>query len=388
MADSDVILLHEVRIFGDRIPRTGEAAGEREGLTLEEQPGSSPRSGTPLPMLAFAALFVITVFLIVLSFPAGAYSVYSGRLSQSFTYDSAIRPYFWIGPSAQYAPFVVSAGAWYAVLMAFYLLFFAYALSQKEHFWGALRAGFRTGFEALTSSPFVVTVVSIGFLIFSSSLVDLLVSSAGAPIGGPTGDPLELFLGFSIAPLVEEVGFRLFLIGTVALILSLGRPWRAALGALWRPSRVLEGVAVGSGVSMIIWAATGFSAVTFGACHVVCGGGSWDVGKLPEAIYGGFVLGYLYVRYGLHVAVLAHWGVDFFGSVYAFFGQAAYGIPWDSATKEFAGQYLVDIDMLFLFGLASFLLVVYLGLKKIARWRSTGSSGEFKAPPTEGVAEP
>lgn len=338
-------------------------------------------------ILVFVALLGFTVALVAFSFPAGFYSVFSGRLSQNVTYNTAIQPYFWIGPAVAYAPFVVSAGASFAVFAAIYLLFFFYALREKEHFWGAIRGAFRTGFDALMSSPFIVVIVSIGFLNFTSSMIDVLVSSTGAPIGGPTGDPLALLLGFAYAPLVEELGFRVFLIGTVAFILSIGRPWKAALSALWKPSRAMEGVAVGSGASLIIWAATSFSAITFGACHVICGS-TWDIGKLPEAIYGGFVLGYLYVRYGFHVAVLAHWGVDFFGSVYAFFGQAAYGIPWDSSTKEYLGQYLVDIDLLLLFGVASFLLVAYLGLKKLVARRSGATTGEFKDIPAEGGAGP
>ena len=353
---------------------------------MEEQPAGGPKLGSTLLMAVFVALFVVTFILIVFSFPAGVYSVFSGRLSQNFTYNTDIAPYYWIGPADEFAPFVVGSGAWFAILIALYLLLFSYAVAQRERFWRAIREGFRTGFDDLMSSPLVVTTVSIGFLVFSASIIDLLVSSAGAPIGGPTGDPMDLFLGLTYAPLVEEVGFRVLLIGTVALLLSLGRPWKTALGALWRPSKAIEGVAVGSGASIIIWAATGYSAITFGACHVTCGSTVWDFGKLPEAIYGGLVLGYLYVRYGLHVAVLTHWGVDFFGSAYAFFGQAAYGIPWDSATREFAGQYLVDLDMLLLFGLASFLLVAYLGMKKLARWSSAGR-GEFKAPPGGGGAE-
>ena len=339
-------------------------------------------------MLGFLALLVFTIALIAVSFPAGFYSVFSGNLSQNVTYSTAIRPYFWIGPAVAFAPFVVSAGALFVTLTAVYILFFFYAIKQREHFWKATGAAFRSGFDALASSPFVVVIVSIGFLNFTSSEIDWLVSWAGIPIGGPTGDPLSLLLGFTFSPLVEEIGFRVVLIGTVAFILSLGRPWKAALSALWRPSRAMEGLAVGSGASIIIWAATSFSAVTFGACHVVCGS-TWDIGKLPEAIYGGFVLGYLYVRYGLHVAVLAHWGVDFFGSVYSFFGQAAYGIPFDSSTKEYLGQYLVDIDMLKLFGLASFLLVVYFSLKKLAAWRTGAVIGEFdKGPQRGGGVEP
>lgn len=91
----------------------------------------------------------------------------------------------------------------------------------------------------------------------------------------------------------------------------------------------------------------------------------------------------LYVKYGFHVAVLVHWGVDYFGSVYSFFGQAAYGIPWSSGTQEYIGQYLVDIDMLLLFGLASFLVVTYLVVRKVIFWRRQPQTVEFD----KGVAE-
>jgi len=381
VADTDELLLPQVRLFGDRLHRAG-ATGERENLTT----GAAPENNlTKLVVLGlFLLLFGITVFLIAFAFPAGAYSVFSGKLSQTITYGTLIQPYFWIGPTILYSPFLVSAGAWFAIVTSVYVLCFVYSLVQHERLGKAVRASFRSGVGALTSSPFVVVVISIGFLTFTASIIDLFVSSSGAPIGGPSGDPLALLLGFSFSPLVEELGFRVLLIGTVAFILSISRPWKTALTALWRPSKAIEGFAVGSGASIIVWAAMSFSAVTFGVCHVTCSSGTWDVGKLPEAIYGGFVLGYLYVRYGLHVAIFAHWGVDFFGSVYAFFGQAAYGIPWNSPTTEFVGQYAVDLDMLFLFGLASFLLVVYLGAKKLAAWRTRGGSGEFDKGPLEG----
>ena len=330
-------------------------------------------------LVVFIALLGLTVALVAFAFPAGVYTVYSGRLSSNFTASTIIRPYFWVGPAVQFAPFWVSAGALFAVLTAIYVAFFAYSLRQREGPLQAISKSLKEGVGSLTSSPFLVIIISIGFLNFTASIIDDVISATGTPIGSLSGDPLELFVGFAYSPLVEELGFRVLLIGTVALILSLSRPWKTALSTLWRPSKAIEGLAVGSGASMIIWAATGFSAVTFGACHVVCGGSSWDIGKLPEAAYGGLVLGYLYVKYGFHVAVLAHWGVDYFGSVYTFLGQAAYGIPWNSNTTEFSGQYLVDVDMLLLFGLASFLVVAYLAVRKLARWRSGELSSEFNS---------
>jgi hypothetical protein len=345
-----------------RRERTRILSGDRMTLPAEEPPKSGP-IGIAL-MLVFLVLLLFTVALVVVSFPLGWYAVFSGGLSKQFNYSSLSRPYFWIGPLISYVPFQVPVGIVFALLSVIYLGMFALSIRQGSNPLTAMLRSVREGDRALFSSPFVVTLITIAFLTFTASIMDVFISSTGVQIGTIAGDPLALLAGFTSSPLVEELGFRVVLIGVVAMILSLGRPDRTPLKALWRPSAAIEGMAVGSGASLLIWAATGFSAVTFGACHVLCGS-SWDIGKFPEAAYGGLVLGYVYVKYGLHVAVLAHWGVDYLGSVFAFFGQAAYGIPWNATSNEFIGQYLVDLDMVFLFGLASFLLIAYVGIKKL-----------------------
>ena len=75
------------------------------------------------------------------------------------------------------------------------------------------------------------------------------------------------------------------------------------------------------------------------------------------------------------MAVLAHWGVDYLGSVYTFFGQSAFGIPAGSTSSVYVGQYLVDLDMTLLFGAACFILVVYLGVRKFAEGRRRDEVG-------------
>jgi hypothetical protein len=333
----------------------------------------------------FLALLGLTVVLIALSIPLGVYTIFFGNISRIYDYTSLAHPYLWIGPVFTYLPVSVSAGGWFLAATAVYVVFFAYSLRQKESPASAVRGSFGEGFGALFSSPFLVTIISIGFLTFSSSIIDSAVSSSGVGIGGPSSsdDPFSLLIGFTEAPLVEEFGFRLLLIGVVAAILCMGRSRRDMLGALWRPSTAVEGLAIGSGASLIIWAAIGFSAASFGACHVYCGS-TWDPGKFPEAAFGGLVLAVLYVKYGFHVAVLTHWGVDYFGSVYSFFGQAVAGIPWYSNTQEYVGQYVVDLDMLLLFGLASFLVVVYVVARALARRRGGKLTGEFDKGPIEG----
>jgi Type II CAAX prenyl endopeptidase Rce1-like len=333
---------------------------------------SAPPSGRGLVYL-FLGLFVFTSVLMAASFPLGLYAAYSGALSSIYGMFTLATPYVWVGPISLRLPFSLAVGVVLAVYAAVYGAMFLYALRQTARIRKAFSAAVHQGVGALFSSPLAVIVVSVGFLAFTGTVLDLAVSVAGTPVNDPFvgQDPLSVLVGLNLAPLAEEFGFRVMLVGLVALILSMGKPAREALKALWRPSAAYEGLAVGSGTFIIIWAATGFSAVTFGACHVLCGGG-WDFAKFWEATYGGVVLGVLYVKYGFHVAVLTHWGIDYFGSAFAFFGQAAYKVPWDSSSTEFIGQFVVDIDLLYLFGLASFLVVAYLSLKKLSTWRSGG----------------
>ena len=350
------------------------AAQDQPPVEGSSRPGGFGRSaGIGL----FVFLVVITATLMVLSVPAGIYAVFSDRLSQTVHWTSPGHPYFWIGPAFEVLSSVtVSAGSWFLVLTGVYCFFMVISLRQKTGPLAAVRASFKQGIASLFSSPFLAFIIGTGFLSFTAFLIDNVVTSTGTGIGGPVGDPLSVLVSFTTAPLVEEFGFRVVLIGLVALALSLGRPWRDAFGALWRPSKALEGAAVGSATTLILWGATAFSAFTFGACHVVCGT-TWDIGKFPEAAFGGLVLGVLYVKYGFHVAVLVHWGIDYFGSAFAFFGQAAYGVDWTSSSNEFVGQLVVDVDMVLVFGLACFLVVVYLLVRRLAARKNAGVTGEF-----------
>jgi membrane protease YdiL (CAAX protease family) len=174
-----------------------------------------------------------------------------------------------------------------------------------------------------------------------------------------------LFFSNTSAPLIEEFGFRVCIIGAFALLLSTERSPRALLEALWRPASTYENEEIRAGKVYALSAVLVVSAIVFGLLHILSGSG-WEIGKLPEATYGGLVLGYLYIRYGFHVAVLTHWGIDYLGSAFSFFGQGAYGIPWGSS-PGYDLQQIVSLDLIKGIGLASFLLVLYLGFARLRR---------------------
>ena len=335
-------------------------------------------------------LFGLTAVLVAASFPAGIYAVLHGGLSSTLGFGSFVTTFLWVGPVPAIFPFTVPLGALFLLLMAIYAVLFAVGWMQPKSPLDAIREAYKNGVGSLLTSPFLVILVAIGFLNFTADVIVQISQAAAGSVGNPFSgvDYLLEFGSLTFAPLREEFGFRLVLIGLVAFILSMGKPLKEAAKSLWRPSAAYEGAIVGGAVATIIWIATGASAVTFGICHVTCGGGnSWSWSKFPEAAWGGLVLGYLYVRYGFHVAVLTHWGLDYLGSVFAYFGQSAYGIPFGSTTTQFFGEYLVGLDLVLLLGISSFVLVVYLGVKRLSE-RKKIEELDFNGLPKGGGLEP
>jgi hypothetical protein len=344
-----------------------------------------PKHGLLGSVLAafFLILLSLTALLVVLSFPVGVYTVFFTHLSEfsslacrfhRCSYSTAgtldKSQFLWLGPIPVLLPTQLMYGAEFLAVIAVYVAMFVLLIFQGRSLPSAIASGLRNGYREFLSNRALLTLVAIGFLVFTAGLIDELVSVVGLPVGSPfSGNDFLNFVGLALAPLREEFGFRVLLIGVAAMIVTLPRPGTSALRTLWRPSVAYESVDDNTLALVVIWAAGAFSASTFGACHVVCGGGGWDVGKLPEAVYGGVVLAYLYIRYGFHIAVLAHWGIDYLPSVFAFFGQGAYGIPWGSP-PGYLLQQVVTADLFGIFGIGCLLAVAYIGATKLSkRWR-------------------
>ena len=330
----------------------------------------------PAPSLlgsALAAFFLVllslTALLVVLSFPVGVYTVFFTHLSSS-TASTLGQPFLWIGPIAVLLPFQVMYGEAFIAVIAVYVAMFVLTIFQGKSLPSAVASGLKKGYREFLSNRALLTLVAIGFLVFTAALLDEVVSASGAPIGNPFSgsNDLQYFIELALAPLREEFGFRVLLIGVAAVLVTLSRPGTSVLKTLWRPSIAYEGVDNNTVILVVIWVAGAFSAGTFGACHLACGGGGWDVGKLPEAVYGGIVLAYLYIRYGFHVAVLTHWGIDYLPSVFAFYGQGVYGIPWTSV-PGYLLQQIVAADLFEVFGIACLLGVAYIGGVKLLNRR-------------------
>ena len=341
-------------------------------MNEERSQGNALRYVAVFLAAGFAAILVFTIALVALSFPAGVYAFFFTKLSANYSYASLGYPYLWIGPAFVEIPVLMSIGIPFLAATLAYVALFACTIVSGVNPLRAIYGSAKKGFSSFFSSPFLVSMIAIGFLVFTASVVDSVVSGSAPP-----QDPLVELWGLTYAPLVEEFGFRVLMIGLIVGIVSLDRGFRGFLHALWRPSSAF---AADASMKFGVAALAVISSLTFGYTHVLAG---WTPGKFFEASYGGFVLAYLYVKYGFPMAVLGHWGIDYFGSVFSFYGQGAYGIPWNSLTQTYILQELVNIDLLEVLGIASFLVVLYVGATRLAarsseahKTPSPGAQGE------------
>lgn len=337
-------------------------------------------------MFFFVGIIIFTVAMMVVSFPVGLYTVFGTSLSGNYTASTPVQSltYDFSFASVQ-VPIGGNLGDVFFVFLMVYLGFFLLAARQGGGLVTALRVATSDGYEALFSNPLAATTVLLGATSLVTILVDMVQTGAGISTGSLSGDPLSLLVNFTVAPLLEETTFRLIMLGIPALVLALlllrdFSPLKAAK-VLWRPSSVWDADEdEGSDITRsfedadpsifprhqtdslkvramrpIVYAFLALSAVLFGYAHYASGAG-WGPGKISEAALAGLALGYLYVKYGFHTSVLLHWSVNYVGSIYSFFAQGLWGVPWTSDTGSFL-DYVPTVAIVFLLGIPSLLIV-------------------------------
>jgi hypothetical protein len=328
----------------------------------------------------FFLVLSVTLALMVASFPLGIYTVLFTNLSAPpITPALIIRNVgVFVGLYSFNIPVSISLGELFVTLVIVYSAMFLYTARQGTGTVLAMKASLTKGFDSLYGSPLVVTIMALGATVFLVALLDRLLTAVNLPTGQLTGNALETFVGVTIAPLREEFGFRVVIIGSVAFLMTVFSSRRRAVIAFWRPSLIYAGDRTDIVRKVVLYTVVAGSALLFGIAHILPGS-TWQIGKLPQAAMAGVILGLLYIRYGFAAAVLLHWGVDYFGTVFSFFGQGYWGVPWNSDNGTALDRF-VALDLVILLGLTSFLLLSYKFLK-----RGRGGTGAVESDNHRGI---
>lgn len=202
--------------------------------------------------------------------------------------------------------------------------------------------GFLAGLRTLTTGASPKTLPNwltlMPLLASALLLIELLLSFLQDLLGAPTGmlgttDPAQLVPGLALAPIAEEFGFRITVLGLVTAILLASRFGKniasgvklttsTELGVFFsafispgyaKEKAGLLSIRTGGwkGISIPEWIFLVITSVVFGAYHWPLGGpGGWGPGKFLTAALSGFGLGMVYLAYGAYANILLHWFFD------------------------------------------------------------------------------
>ncbi len=293
--------------------------------------------------------------MMLLSFPVGAYVFFNSDVGRDITHEYPLAyVYSGIESLLEPLPFEVAIGDGFIVIWSVFVILFAIGiLGPGQNFIKSLALILSSGRDS--SSNYLVSMLQwFGVLVVVSAVVDAVQGSFGIAIEPPSFDnDLTQFFSASLAPLVEEIGFRVILIG-LPLYLMFGRrasPGRLA-ASLWNPFENLD--AAGPGRVLALIAAVG---ILFGLAHVLSGE-PWGGGKFAQASAAGVIIGWVYYRYGLLAAIMLHWATNYFVLSYVYFVAFVNDISLDDA---YSHSLLGSLELLFVASGAISILFLVLG---------------------------
>ena len=266
--------------------------------------------------IPFTALLSVIFGLLLISFPIGIYVFFETDVGGDINYEFPLTHLdLFEGTELYQTSFDVSIGDAFVVLWVLYLVFFVIAiLGPKKDFLKTLSPIISFGKYDVKLNYMIGITKWFSILILISVLINFVQEGMGFDIVPPLIDnDLIQFFYVSLAPLIEEFGFRLILLGIPLFALySSKSSIKYFVKCLWRPDN-LDIVDSKKALFLII-----FVGILFGFAHVAFGD-SWSEGKFAQATASGIILGWVYLRYGFVASLLIHWATNYFVFSYANF---------------------------------------------------------------------
>lgn len=253
----------------------------------------------------------------ILSFPIGAYVVFNSNIGNDINFQYRIDGFnFFVGGTGYNLPISFEIGDGFILAWSIYMILFSISIiGPKSSLLKTLSHVMSEGWKNIRENALLNAITWFAILILVSTTIDFIQEGFGVKIESPTSENnLIHFSQLTVAPLTEELGFRVVLIGIPLFFLfSYHVSWKTFFKSLWRPSAYLHIADYKRVLALIITIG-----LFFGAAHIISGN-PWSPGKFTQAAIAGIIIGWVYVRFGLAPAILIHWGTNFFIFSYLFF---------------------------------------------------------------------
>lgn len=267
--------------------------------------------------IPFSALASVIFGLMILSFPIGAYVVFNSNIGDGVHFDIPIGSFDFFPTGIGFEiPIQFELGDVFIGLWCVFIIIFSIAmLGPKINFLKALSPLMSEG-KYDPSTNYLVSVIKwFAILIVVSLIIEFIQASVGITIEPPMkSDILIQFFGATAAPITEEIGFRVMLIGIpLYFLFSQKTSIKLFLKSLWHPSRTLHIFESKKAIILIV-----IVGLLFGAAHIISGE-SWSIGKFAQAAASGIIIGWVYYKHGFPSAILVHWSTNYFIFSYVYF---------------------------------------------------------------------
>jgi len=258
-------------------------------------------------------------------------------------------------------PVNVEVGDVFVILWIVYLVLFTIALlGPKDGFLKTMSSLLSSG-KLKTKSNYLVAVTKwFSILILVSAITNFVQDLFGISTVPPTAENnLIQFFYVTLAPLTEEIGFRVLLIGLpLFAIYSHKSSIKHFFKSLWSPSDNLHVYDSRRAIILIV-----VVAAFFGLSHVISGD-AWSNGKFAQATASGIILGWIYFRFGLISAILVHWATNYFVFSYVNFISQ---VSLISVEEAFSHSLVHTMEIIFVISgvlSACILILIYFDSKK------------------------
>ncbi len=282
--------------------------------------------------IPFSALTSVIFGLMIVSFPLGAYAVFNSDVGDDIDYSFPLEKFdiFIAGMNIQ-LPMEYEIGDVFVIFWAIFIILFVITfLGPKKNFIKTIGDILSNEKNSLNDNYMLNIIKWFSILVLISAVITIIQENFGIITEPPdTANDLILFLQISVAPITEEIGFRLVLIGIpLFLIYSHKSSIKFFFKSLWTPYSTLHIYENKKAITIIV-----IVGIFFGVAHVISGE-PWTTGKILQASIGGIILGWVYFRYGLAAAIILHWATNYFIYSYLFLISEINGISVQNASSH------------------------------------------------------